>query len=167
MAAVMPWHHNYYPCLLPGSLIAPIGRWDRSTAALSLSVEYRRPPSRWASDNGRIPRSSVWNAMENSRSRIRRVKIGPQEKEGFINRRSLRFSFLFFFLFSVFRATKEEINLTSLLPVGSTEWKDRSGRNREENRARVPRDFCFRLPSRGNIYKRRCLLLVFSRDYRK
>lgn len=118
------------------------------------------PPTMAASHA--LPYGTLWK----TRARIRRVKIGPQEREGFINRRSLRFSF-FFFLFSVFRATKEEINLTSLLPVGSTEWKDRSGRNREENRARVPRDFCFRLPSRGNIYKRRCLLLVFSRDYRK
>lgn len=116
------------------------------------------PPTMAASHA--LPYGTLWK----TRARIRK----SARKKGKDLLIEDRFAFLsFFFLFSVFRATKEEINLTSLLPVGSTEWKDRSGRNREENRARVPRDFCFRLPSRGNIYKRRCLLLVFSRDYRK
>lgn len=61
-----------------------------------------------------LPYGTLWK----TRARIRRVKIGPQEREGFINRRSLRFSFLFFFVLGI--PTKEEINLTSLLPVGSS-----------------------------------------------
>lgn len=76
------------------------------------------PPTMAASHA--LPYGTLWK----TRARIRRVKIGPQEREGFINRRSLRFSFLFFF---VLGATKEEINLTSLLPVGSTEWKESRG----------------------------------------
>lgn len=164
MAAVMPWHHNYYPCLLPGSLIAPIGRWDRSTAALSLrgiseatvSMGLRQWPHPTLFRMERYGKLALGlDAWKSARKKGKDLLIED------------RFAFLFFFFFVLGIPTKEEINLTSLLPVGSTEWKDRSGRNREENRARVPRDFCFRLPSRGNIYKRRCLLLVFSRDYRK
>lgn len=70
----------------------------------------------------------LYGTLWKTRARIRRVKIGPQEREGFINRRSLRFSFLFFFVLGI--PTKEEINLTSLLPVGSTEgskWKESRG----------------------------------------
>lgn len=116
------------------------------------------PPTMAASHA--LPYGTLWK----TRARIRRVKIGPQEREGFINRRSLRFSFLFFFCPRYSDKGRDQFNFSL---AGWIEWKDRSGRNREENRARVPRDFCFRLPSRGNIYKRRCLLLVFSRDYRK
>lgn len=122
MAAVMPWHHNYYPCLLPGSLIAPIGRWDRSTAALSLrgiseatvSMGLRQWPHPTLFRMERYGKLALGlDAWKSARKKGKDLLIED------------RFAFLsFFFLFSVFRATKEEINLTSLLPVGSTEWKE-------------------------------------------
>lgn len=53
------------------------------------------PPTMAASHA--LPYGTLWK----TRARIRRVKIGPQEREGFINRRSLRFSFLFFFVLGI------------------------------------------------------------------
>lgn len=83
------------------------------------------PPTMAASHA--LPYGTLWK----TRARIRRVKIGPQEREGFINRRSLRFSFLFFFVLGIPRDKgRDQFNFSLagwIDGVEGSKWKESRG----------------------------------------